>query len=315
MPLDGDTDARQALAAYALADAARFTGDERYAARAAQAVLSLLTTTRPDAADPTCRAPTAATDRVTFAAALVLAIHALPNPDASLVAQAEALCVFLRKQCRPTGAIQEADDRLAADPGLAIQALLAACRAKPDRAALELVARAIAHYRAAFQSKPSAALAGSLLPAFVEFALLAGKEPVSTAAAFELADWLCEHQYSRTDARNPLWAGGFKSGDAEPAWDSTVCVRGLAAAARLTRQVPDLNRFRKYRAAVVEGLLFARGLQFSDETADHFEKGFRARYLTGGCHLAPSDGAVRIDATAALVTAQLAYLQSGAEAE
>src|SRR5439155_23092039 len=40
-PLDEDTDARQALAAYALADAARFTGDERYAARAAQTVLSL----------------------------------------------------------------------------------------------------------------------------------------------------------------------------------------------------------------------------------------------------------------------------------
>ena len=315
-PLDGDTDARQAMAAYALADSARFTGDERYAARTAQTILSLLTATRPDPADPTCRMPTAPPDRcdrVAFAAALVLAIHSLPNPDATLLAQAGSLCVYLRKHCRPTGAIQEADDRPPSDPGLAMQALLAGCRTKPDRATLELVAKAIAFYRAAFHAKPSSALAGSLLPGFVEFALMTGKEPTATAAAFELADYLCDHQYTRTDARNPLWVGGFKAGDAEPGCESVTCAGGLAAAAKLTRQVPDLNRFQKYRHAAVLGLSFARSLQFTDETADHFEKSFRARFLTGGCHLSPSDGTVRNDATAFLVTAQLAYLQSGAE--
>lgn len=316
-PLDGDTDARQALAAFALADAARFVGDERYTARAVQSVLSLLTATKPDPADPTCRVPTAPPDRcdrIAFAAALVLTIHSLPNPDATLLVQADGLCVYLRKQCRPTGAIQEADDRPPADPGLAIRALLANCRAKPDRAALELVAKAIAHYRAAFQAKPSPALAGSLLPGFVEFALMNGKEPISTAAAFELADWLCDHQYTRTDTRNPLWAGGFKAGDAEPGCEAIACAGGLTMAAKLTRQVPDLNRFPKYRNAAVEALTFARGtLQYTDETADHFEKNFRARFLTGGCHLSPSDGVVRIDATAQLVNAHLMYLTSGAE--
>ena len=43
------------------------------------------------------------------------------------------------------------------------------------------------------------------------------------------------------------------------------------------------------------------------------DEGFRARFLVGGVHLAPTDGTVRIDATAHLVTAQLAYLQHATE--
>ncbi|MGL6096286.1 MAG: hypothetical protein ACRC7O_10885, partial [Fimbriiglobus sp.] len=81
----------------------------------------------------------------------------------------------------------------------------------------------------------------------------------------------------------------------------------------LTRNVPDLGRFARYRESGVNGLLFARNLQFSDENADHFEKNFRSRFLAGGVHLSPSDAAIRADATAALVLANLRFLESGAE--
>jgi hypothetical protein len=87
----------------------------------------------------------------------------------------------------------------------------------------------------------------------------------------------------------------------------------MASAAKLTRHVPDLARFGKYRQAAIDGLTFARSLQFTDENADHFEANYRSRFLTGGVHLTPADGTVRIDATAALVTGQLMFLESGAE--
>jgi hypothetical protein len=171
----------------------------------------------------------------------------------------------------------------------------------------------VAHYRAAFQAKPHPLTAATLLPGCAEFCLAANKDQAACTAAFDLADWLCGCQYTRTDARTPAWAGGFRTA-AEPTHESAVCAAGLVAAVKLTRQTTgDLARFRKYRQAAVDGLAFARGLQFTDESADHFEKGFRARFLVGGMHLTPTDGTVRIDATAHLVTAHLAYLQWAAE--
>src|SRR5262249_40495116 len=53
--LEGDHYLRQIGAAFALARAARFTGEERYAARAAQALLALLDDTAPDPSDPQSR--------------------------------------------------------------------------------------------------------------------------------------------------------------------------------------------------------------------------------------------------------------------
>jgi hypothetical protein len=329
-PLDVDSDLRQAYATLALVEAARFTGDERFAARATQSVLALLTLTKPDPADPACRVPDAPSDRcnrVGFAALVALAAYQTGDPK--LAAEAERLCRFLGKQWR-NGAVHYTDgpeDPLKVDPdgvtvypGLAVQALAASHRAKPEPWKQDALAKAAAHYRAYFKAHPHPMLAATLIPGFTEFCLQAGKDPATAATVFELADWLGGCQYTLTDARNPTWVGGFRPTPAtapqpdEPTHESAVCAAGLAAAAKLTRQTTgDLTRFQKYRQGVVDGLAFVRGLQFTDESADHFEKGFRARFLVGGVHLTPTDGTVRIDATAHLVSAELAYLQSGTE--
>jgi hypothetical protein len=199
-------------------------------------------------------------------------------------------------------------------PGLAIQALAASHRAKPDPGRQAVLAKAIEHYRGAFKTQPTAMLAATLLPGVADYCLQTRDASVA-AAVTDMADHLCGCQYTRSDARSAAWVGGFRSGQTdEPGAESAMCTAALISAVQVTRQVaPDLAQFQRYRQTAIDGLVFARRLQFSDENADHFEKGFRGRFLTGGVHLTPTDGTLRIDAGAHLVTAQLAFLQSGAE--
>ena len=56
-PMLGDHDLKQARGALALAQAAKFSGDEKQAAVASQAILTLLAATKIDPADPNCRVP------------------------------------------------------------------------------------------------------------------------------------------------------------------------------------------------------------------------------------------------------------------
>ena len=314
--LPDESDSRQAEATLALCRAARFSGDERFATRAAQSVLTLLSLTKPDPADATCRVPILSADRgnrVAFAAAVVLAVAELPNADPKLVAEVDALGEFVRRQCQADGSVKSDSDDANVAPGLALQALVTSHRMKPDANKLAAAARGIGFYRTACKSQPNPRLAASLLPAVADFYLLT-KDPAAAAIGFELADNLCTVQYTRADARQATWAGGFHFADgAEPTCDAAACLHGLAAAATLTRQAPDLARFAKYRQACVDALLFCRVLQFTDENADHFEKGFRTRFLVGGVHLSPTDGTVRADITARLVSACVRFLESGAE--
>lgn len=326
--LPGDNDLFQAFAAQALAEAARFTGEERYTARATQAVLTLLTLTKPDPADAACRVPNVGCNGCAFAAVLAMAIYQLPTPDAKLLVQAEELCAFLRKQCQADGSLKvflRPDDATKLDPegapiypGIVIQAIAMNARQKPDAAKVAVLAKAVAYYRKAFRDQPQPWMAATLIPGFVDFYFQANKDAAARDAVFEMADYLCSCQLAAADVRMPLWAGGFKPSAAmppggEPGFAGAAFAGALASATKLTRHVPDQARYAKYRQACVDGLAFTRRLQFSDENADHFEKGFRVRYLNGGVHLSPSDSTLRIDATGQAVSAYLAFLQSGAE--
>jgi hypothetical protein len=296
-------------------------------------VLALLSRTKLDSADPTRRVPVAPSqdcNRVGFAAVLAMAVYALPNTDAKLTTQAEEMCAFLRSRVGADGAVQTTDqpndpaarsdpDTVNLYPGLTIQALAASQRARPDAGKLAVLAKAIGYYRGVFKAQPSALMAAALLPGVADFCLQT-RDSTAAATVVELADYMCGCQYTRTDARSPAWVGGFRPGQqstqsgTEPGVESARCAGALVSAVQVTRQIaPDQARFQRYRQSAVDGLAFARRLQFSDENADHFEKGFRARFLTGGVHLSLTDGTLRIDATAHLVTAQLAFLQSGAE--
>src|SRR6202011_4303837 len=106
--LEGDHYLRQVGAAAALARAARFTGDERYAAVARQAVLTLLLDTAPDPEKPTVRTitlPAAIVNPLAAAGLLVLAINELPSPGEDLLEQSEGLCAFIARQQGADGSL------------------------------------------------------------------------------------------------------------------------------------------------------------------------------------------------------------------
>ena len=107
--LDGDHYLRQAGATVALARAARYTGDERYLARARQAVLTLLADTAVDANKPGARAPLlppVVANPLAAAGLVVQAVHELPEPAADLLEQSDQLCAFLRDQQQADGALR-----------------------------------------------------------------------------------------------------------------------------------------------------------------------------------------------------------------
>jgi hypothetical protein len=295
-------------------------------------VLALLTATRPDPADDNCRVPVHASlvcNRVGFAATLALAIYELPNPDTKLVAEAEKLCEFLRRQCKPDGSVQycdgPTDDPAKVDPdggneypGMALHALAVSNRVRPSPEKAAAVAKGVAFYRALFRARPHPLLAATLTPACGDL-YFQTKSADAAAAAFEMNDWLCGLQIAANDSRVPQWAGGFRSvvngqqADTPPGPETGLYVESLALACRLTRLVPDLARSEKYKAAVTDATRFLTGLQYVEANTRHFENAFRASMLIGGFYLSPADGNLRIDATGTALSGVLGFLASGAE--
>lgn len=330
--MDGDHDLRQAFAALALAQAARFAGDDRQAAVASHAVLALLAGTRVEANDPNTRVPIKSSmtcNRVGFAAVLALAIYELPAADEKLLAEAERLCNFLRAQVKPDGSVHYTDNPTDAPtqvdpagvneyPGYALHAIAASYGAKPSPEKAAVLKRGLDHYRAYFKANPHPMLAATLTPAFAE--VHRHSQYLDAAAAvFELTDWLIGLQYAPTDPRHALWAGGFRGWangqpvDAAPGIECAAYLQSLACAYRLTRVVPDLTREPRYKQATLDALQFVTGLQYLEANTRHFENTFRANTLIGGFYLSPADGNLRIDATARGVSGVLRFLGSGAE--
>ena len=325
--VESDVDARQALGTLALCEAARFTGDERIAARATGSVLALLTLTKVDPADASCREFTPGGERggrVQCAAALVLAIAKLPKADAKLQADGLALAVGLAKRVAADGRVDCEDvkgdtnsfprQNTRVVPGLVLEALLAA-QALPG-VSPELggpLGRAVQRSRVEFADAPQDWLgAAALLPALAGAAARNPADAEAVKFAFDAADRVAASQVMRSSAQSPYWGGGISSAG-EPTIDTADAARGLAFATKVTRQVGDATRYAKYRAATVMALEFCRSLQVSAENGEHFEKAFRTNYLLGGCRVGPSDGVMRPDSTGALVRAQVAFLTSGAE--
>jgi hypothetical protein len=328
-PIDADHDLKQAKAALAMAQAARFTGNERHAAVAGQSLLALLALTKPDPADANCRIPVASSmscNRVGFAALLALGISELPGADDKLLAEAEKLCEFLHRQLRTDGSVHYVDSPnehpLKVDPagvneypGLALQAIAVSNRVKPATWKSDALKKGLENYRAFFRANPHATLASTLLPAFTELFLQTKSNDAATAV-FELADWLLALQYPAGDPRHPAWAGGFKNGqstESEPGSDCGSCVSAAACAYTVLRFNPDLTRAAKYKAAVTDGAAFLCGLQYTEPNTRHFENGFRANTLIGGFYRTPTDGNLHVENTAAAISGLIRFLGCGAE--
>jgi hypothetical protein len=328
--LDGDHYLRQVGAAFALARAARFTGDKRYDAFATQAVLALLDeTTVDDAKNPQLRytaLPSALVNRLGSAGMLVLAINELPNPQAELLDKSDQLCNYIRKQARGDGSLAFADagpdgkpgtegpDGVNEYPGEALAALTASQRHRPAAWKTEVVRNAAGYYLPWWRKNKSAAFVPWQTAAYAE-AYLATKEQVFADAVNDMNDWLGDLQYKETDAAHPEWRGGFrrdpdKAGSA-PQVGSAAYAESLAQACRVARQAGDVKRFDRYSGGAAECIRFLALLQYTEGNTSHFEDGYRKRFLIGGFFASHQDGNLRIDYTQHAVSATVLYLEHG----
>ena len=223
MVLEDDNYLRQAGAAFALARAARFFGEDRYTARATQAILALLDDTVLDPKEPvrctSCRRPSSTVSRRPVC--LSSPLTNCPTRKPIFWTSSEQLCNYIRKQARPDGSLvctdpgpdgkPAADETSAIDDytGLALYGLMRSQIHRPAAWKTDLVRKAVAYYRPWWQAHKS-----------MEFT------PWLTAA--------CREAYQRTkislrrlrvrderlalrpaicqlDAQRELWFGGFKS--------------------------------------------------------------------------------------------------------
>jgi hypothetical protein len=326
--MEGDHLLRQAGAAFALARAARFTGEERYAARATQAILALLDDTTVDARDSQVRytaLPSSAVNRLGAAGLLVLAINALPAPQADLLDKSEQLCNFIRSQARPDGSLccgdggddgkPAPDDPEAVNyyPGEALYGLMTSQKHRPASWKTELVRKAVAYYHPWWRAHKSMAFVPWQTAAYTE-AYLQTKDRAFADCVHEMNDWLCGLQYAQIDPRRLAWYGGFmgwENGGAvesAPQVDSASHAEGLAEACRVAREAGDVTRYQRYSDALERCLQFLATLQYTEANTQHFVRWYRPR-LVGGFHASHQDGNLRIDYTQHAVSALVAYLE------
>jgi len=328
VPLDGDHFLCQAGAAFALARAARFTGEERYAARATQAILALLDETSTDKNDPQLRytsLPPSVINRLGAAGLLVLAIHELPAPQADLIDKAEQLCNYIRSRARPDGSLacSEAgeDGKVPADefesllvhPGVALYGVAHSYKLRPAVWKLDLGRKAALHYREWFKTHKHPSFVVWQTAAFSEL-YVRTKDPVYAEFVTDMNDFLCGLQYDQIDPRRQLWYGGFmgwsdgRPVEQPPQIGSAVYAESLAAACRVVRDLGDVARYDRYSATFERCFQFLITLQYTDANTDHFAAWYREK-IVGGFHASHQDGNLRIDYTQHAVSALVQYLE------
>ncbi len=327
-PVEGDNYLRQAGAAFALARAARLLGNEDYAARATQSILTLLEDTVVDAGDATCRhtsLPSTILNRLGTAGLLVLAIQELPAPQTDLLDKSEQLCNWVHRQARADGSLccqdggdkdkPESDDAdsMQEYPGLALYAVVRSQKHRPAAWKTELARKAVVFYRAWWNAHRSMAFVPWQTAAYTE-AFVQTKEPVFAEFVYEMNDWLCGLQYDQIDPRRLVWYGGFmqwsagKAVDAPPTIGSAVYAESLAEARRAARAGIDPARYQRYTEVLQRCLQFLVRLQYTDANTQHFQEWYRPR-LVGGFHASAQDGNLRIDYAQHALSALVTYLE------
>ena len=329
VPLEGDDFLRQGGAAFALARVARLTGDERYAACATRAVLTLLD--HADVFDPATqvrhtRLPSVVQNRLGSAAMLVLAVNELPAPPADLLEKSEQLCNFIRRQARPDGSLSSGDllpdgrfsgeeaDAVNYYPGAALYALARSTRHRPADWKLALVRNALAYYLPWWREHKNLAFVSWQSAAYAD-ACLQTRDRAFADAVFEMADWLVALQYDlANNHQHPDWVGGFKSWsggravDSPPTATSAACGEALAVACRVSQLAGDDKRLSGYHEALLGCLQFVAALQYTESNTTHFAPGYRDR-LAGGFHASAQDGTLRIDYTQHAVSAMALFVE------
>lgn len=326
--MEEDSYLRQAGAALALAQMARFTGEERYSARATQAILTLLDETVVDG-DPPGRhtaLPALVLDRLASAGLLIAAINELPAPQPDLLERSEELCAFLRRQVQPDGSLRNSEgansdpkagpgaDPSAESASLALYALMISQKHRPASWKTDLVRKALPYYRHYTKEHRSVGLVAWQTAACAE-AYVKTKEGAFAEHVFEMNDWLCGLQITQipTDPRRYTWYGGFLAEstdpvEAPPRIDSACCAASLAHAWRVAREATDVSRHQRYNEALERGLQFVATLQFTADRTQHFVPEYRP-WVIGAFHASCREGDLRLDYTQQAVSALVQYLE------
>jgi hypothetical protein len=328
VPLEGDYYLRQAGAALALARVARFLGDERYAAVARQAILTLLVDTATDPSDPDCRRttlPPLVVNRLASAGLLIAGIHELPSPGEDLLQQAEQLCGFVRKQQQNDGSLRIVDngsadaepDSIDLYPGMALYGLIRSHELRPAAWKIDVVRKALPYYDGWWRTHQTMSFVPSHTTAFAE-AFRSSKEPIFADFVFRMNDWLCDLQYTQLDPRHPLWTGGFmewtdgKPNLAAPHAVSAAYAESLAEACRVAHQAGDVQRRQRYRESLERALQFLNTLQYTDANTQHFADWYRPM-LVGAFYTSHQSGDIRIDYTQHAACALVQYVRYSGE--
>jgi hypothetical protein len=328
LPMEGDSYLRQAGAAFALARAAKFYGDDRAAAIAKQALLTLLLETGADPREPHSRTvPAHLANPLAAAGTLLAAIHELPAPAADLLDQGDQLANMLRDQLLADGSFKLNDIQQtngAADDGAAQHysgpALYGIVRSQALRPApwkVEAVGKARAHYFAYWRQHKNMPMLAWHTAAYTE-AFLLSKDAGFAEAVFEMNDWLCGLQYQQVDPARAAWAGGFqpwvngKAVPLAPDIGSAGALVSLGDACRLARAAGDVQRYERYRQALENGLRFVLSLQYTEANTRHFADWYRPA-LVGAFYASQQDGNLRLDYTQQALTALVRYLRHVAD--
>lgn len=320
-PLEGDHYLRQAGAAFALARAARFTGERRYAVRATQAILALLEDTALDSADATVRyttLPPGLVNRLGSAGLLVMAINELPSPQKDLLEQSEQLCNYIRKQVRPDGSLayqdgKTEDEGINDHPGAAMYGLLLSQRHRPTDWKVALVRKALPYYQTWWKKNPSPDFVPLMSATYAELHMRT-KDRACGDFVCEMSDWLCALQYAKIEPRRLAWYGGFmtwRDGQAIETAPTVACacnVEALVEACRVARDLADVPRFQRYSETVERGLQFLATLQYTEAVTQHFADWYRPK-VVGAFRHSLQDGNLRIDHTQHAVAALFGYLE------
>jgi hypothetical protein len=344
-PMDGDSYLRQAGAAFALARTASFYGDERCAALAKQALLTLLLETSSDPKEVSVRTiPPHLAHPIAASAVLLTAIHELPAPAADLLDQGDQLANGLQRLLRTDGsftfteaagpngpapgAFAEASEsnKEAAEAlrqtilhhtGPALYAIIHSQHLRPAPWKIEALRKARLYYHFYWKQDRNLAMPAWHTGAYVEAYLLT-REAGFAEAVFEMNDWLCGLQFQQVDAARAGWVGGFQAcvaGKAVPLLpdiNSAAAALSLADACRLARATGDVQHYQRYRQALEGALQFLTTLQYSETNTQHFADWYRPT-LIGAFHASRQDGNVRLDYAQNALAALIQYLHHVAD--
>jgi hypothetical protein len=328
LDIEGTHFPSQAGAAFALARIARLSKEERYAARATQAIILLLGETTTDAKDARIRytsLPSALLNRQSSAGLLILAINELPAPQKDVLDQSEQLCNFIRTQVRSDGSLncsEGADSSKATasqreaevvSAAQALYGLAVSQRHRPASWKVEILRSACPYYSSVWKNQKSLAYTQLLVGAFTE-AFPQTKEALFADSVFLMCDWLVGLQYDRLDPNHPDWWGGFmacqdgKSVAQSPDISTAAAAEALVEGCRLAQLKGDPKRHERYKSTVELALQFVTRLQYSQANTKHFADWYRAKLL-GGFHASQQDGTLRLEYAQHAVSALAQYVQ------